>query len=308
MKLLVQPEDAAAPVLTAIRKARKTIDLYVFRLGHKAIEEALEGAVARGVVVRTLIANTASGGEKVLRKLEQRLLQMGATVSRTADDLIRYHGKMMVVDGSTLYLFAFNLVKRDIEKSRSLGLVMRRRDLVREAMRLFQADFDRKPYSPACKDLVVSPINARARLALFLRRARKQLLIYDSGLTDNAMIRILRDRLEAGVDVRIIGKMEKGHSPLSAQNCPGKRQHLRAIVRDGRFAFLGSQSLRKLELESRREIGVLIKSRKVVSRIVEIFEADWAATEAGAKAVKKQAAKAVKKLEEVKKAKERRAA
>jgi phosphatidylserine/phosphatidylglycerophosphate/cardiolipin synthase-like enzyme len=301
MKLLVQPDDEAAPVIAAIRKARKTIDLYVFRLGHKAIEEALEGAVARGVVVRTLIAHTAGGGEKALRKLEQRLLQMGATVSRTADDLIRYHGKIMIVDGTTLYLFAFNLVRRDVEKSRSLGVVMRRRDLVREAQRLFQADFDRKTYTPGAKDLLVSPVNARGRLALFLRRARKQLLIYDAGVTDNAMIRILRDRMGAGVDVRIIGKVEKGHGSLSAETLPGKRQHLRAIVRDGRTAFLGSQSLRKAELDARREIGVLIKSRKVVCRIVEIFEADWAKTEAGMKALKKQAAKAAAKLSEMKK-------
>ena len=35
--------------------------------------------------------------------------------------------------------------------------------------------------------------------------------------------------------------------------------HLRAIVRDGKAAFLGSQTLRRLELESRREIGVIVK-------------------------------------------------
>ena len=35
----------------------------------------------------------------------------------------------------------------------------------------------------------------------------------------------------------------------------GLRLHVRAIVRDRKAAFVGSQSLRKLELDKRREVG-----------------------------------------------------
>ena len=52
--------------------------------------------------VRALIAHTNRGGEKSLRKLEMRLLEAGVTVARTADDLPRYHGKMMIVDDDAL--------------------------------------------------------------------------------------------------------------------------------------------------------------------------------------------------------------
>ena len=41
---------------------------------------------------------------------------------------------------------------------------------------------------------------------------------------------------------------------------------------------MGSQGLRKLELDSRREVGVIVKDRKIVARIAEVFEKDWAAT------------------------------
>jgi cardiolipin synthase len=104
MELLVQPDDGIAPILEAIEGARKTIDMHIFRIDRKAIEKALAEAVKRGVVVRTLIAHTANNAEEALRKLEQRLLAIGATVSRSADDLVRYHGKMMVVDRKTLYV------------------------------------------------------------------------------------------------------------------------------------------------------------------------------------------------------------
>ena len=100
-------------------------------------------------------------------------------------------------------------------------MATRKRRLVQEALRLFEADFDRKPYTGGAKDFLVSPVNARERLAAFLKGARKQLLIYDEGVTDNAMIRILQDRAKAGVDLRIIGKVEKGHD-LSAEKYPGQ--------------------------------------------------------------------------------------
>jgi phosphatidylserine/phosphatidylglycerophosphate/cardiolipin synthase-like enzyme len=234
-----------------------------------------------------LISHTSASGEKALRKLEQRLLEIGATVSRTADDLVRYHGKIMIVDGRWLFVLAFSLTHRDIDHSRTLGVATRKRRLVQEAIRLFQADFDRKPYTGGAKDFLVSPVNARERLAAFLAGAKKQLLVYDEGVTDKAMIRVLHSRAKAGVDLRIIGKVEKGHD-VTAERYPGKRQHLRCIVRDGQAVFLGSQSLCKLELDARREIGVIVKDPKVVRGIVQMFESDWAETDAGKKQAKEK--------------------
>jgi cardiolipin synthase A/B len=290
MELLVQPEDGMDGVLKGIRKALRTIDMHIFRLDRKPIEKALADAVLRGVVVRTLIAHTNRGGENALRKLEQRLLAIGATVSRTADDLVRYHGKIMIVDRQTLCVLGYNLNRGDIGHCRSFGVVTRKRELVEEALKVFEADFDRKEYTGKPRDLVVSPVNARERLTQFIRGARKQLLMYGT-LTDKAAIRVLQDRARAGVEVRIIGKLEKGHDGLSAEKYCGGRLHVRAFVRDGRAAFVGSQGLRKLELDSRREIGVIVKDPRVVKRIAEVFAADWARTDAG----KKEAAKAGRK-------------
>ena len=50
---------------------------------------------------------------------------------------------------------------------------------------------------------------ARERLTAFIKGARKQLLIYDPKVSDNAMLKVLAERVEAGVDVRIIGKVEQ---------------------------------------------------------------------------------------------------
>ena len=293
MKLIIQPDAGVDPVVTAIKQAKKSLNVTVFRLDRNEVTRALETAVGRGVNVRALIANTHSGSDKVLRKLELRLLAAGVTVSRTADDLVRYHGKMMIIDERVLHVYGFNFTRLDIAKSRSLGVVTKNPKLVQEALKLFRADDTRQTYAPGCDRFVVSPENARERLARFIAGARKQLLIYDPHVSDDAMLRLIRQRINAGVDVRVIGKVEAKWK-IPSEKCPGSRLHIRAIMRDGRRASLGSQSLRRLELEKRREIGVIVNDKRVVKQMIAVFEQDWAETGSGKKDAKK-AEKAEKK-------------
>ncbi len=281
MKLIVQPDAGRLPVLAAIRRAKKLVDILIFRLDDREVLNALAAAVKHGVAVRALIAHTNRGGEKNLRKLEMRLLDAGATVTRTADDLARYHGKLMIIDRQVLHLYGFNFTSLDMTRSRSFGIVTRNRRFVDEALKLFDADCARQVYIPGYDRFIVSPENARERLTAFIAKAHRQLLIYDPKVADSAIIRLLVERARAGVDVRIIGKLEGSKSSVPFEKYPGKRLHVRAIVRDGNQAFLGSQSLRKFELEKRREIGLIVDDATVVNGLRQVFEQDWALTPSG---------------------------
>jgi phosphatidylserine/phosphatidylglycerophosphate/cardiolipin synthase-like enzyme len=274
VQLIIQPEAGIAPVVRAIRKAKTTLSICIFRIDRGEIEQALAAAVQRGVAVSALIAHTNRGGDNALRKLELRLLEIGATVSRTADDLVRYHAKYMIAD-DVLHVFGFNFTKLDIDKSRSFAIATKDRKAVAEAVKLFTADNNRQPYSPGRSHLIVSPETSRSSLAAFIKGARKQLCIYDLKVTDPAMVKLLNDRAAAGVQIRIIGGV-KGTSEAIRVCKPKKRIHIRAIIRDGRRAFVGSQSLRKEELSARREVGLLVNNPTVARRILQVFEADWA--------------------------------
>ena len=280
MNLIVQPEAGLAPVVRAIKRARRNVDIAVFRADREEIEKALGAAVQRGVKVRVLVAHTNSGGENRLRKLEQRLLEAGATVTRTGDDFVRYHGKFMVAD-DTLHLFGFNFTKVDTIKSRSFGVSTRDKSAVREALALFDADCTRQPFVPKRTHLVVSPENSREALTAFIKGARRQLLIYDVNVQDRTLIKLLEQQASAGVDVRVIGKC-KGGKGISVRPLRSMRLHVRAMVRDGARAFVGSQSLRRLELDQRREVGVLITNGVVARQIRDTVEADWTESESAA--------------------------
>jgi cardiolipin synthase A/B len=278
MKLIVQPDHGIQPVLRAVKRARESIDIAIFRCEIRALERELAAAVARGVAVRALVAHTNRGGDVALRGLELRLLAGGITVTRTDSDLVRYHGKLLMIDRVCLYVLGFNFTSGDL-KSRSFGVRTKNPGILRDVLALFEADRRRSEFRPTAPDLVVSPQNARQRLTRFLRKTRVSLEIYDPGVTDDAMIRLMKELGTKGVRIRILGKLEKKWQgdPFDARPFPG-RLHVRAIVRDGRRAFVGSQSLRKLELDERREVGLIVRAAPIVKEIQRIFEEDWAGT------------------------------
>jgi phosphatidylserine/phosphatidylglycerophosphate/cardiolipin synthase-like enzyme len=277
MKLIVEPDEGLRPLIAAVKRARRRIHIVIFRFDLEELEEALAKAVKRGIDVVALIAHTNKGGELSLRKLEQRMLKKGVTVNRTDDDMVRYHGKLLIVDRSVAYLLGFNYTEQDLE-SRSFGVITRSTRIVKELLRLFESDACRTEYTPRVRDLVISPENARSRLYTFLRKARQTLDIYDPKVADDEMLQLLEKKASQGVRIRIIGTLEKKWERAgfaAVQKLRNHRLHVRAIVRDGRRAFIGSQSLRKLELDERREVGIVIRDRKVVRKVEKVFNDDW---------------------------------
>ena len=277
MELLVQPGTGIKPLLDGIDKAEHTVQIVIFRFDRGEIEAALTRAVRRGVFVHALVAFTSQGqgGEQTLRNLEMRLLADGVSVARTATDLVRYHDKLMIIDQKSLYMLGFNYTYIDIERSRSFGIVTEKKEWVEEAVKLFTADATRQQYTPECDTFLVSPGNSRQQLLKFIQETRRQLCIYDGKLTDPDMIRLMQQKAKEGVDIRVIGAIGKRATGMKVAALP-MRLHAQTIIRDGEQMFLGSQSLRTLELDARREVGVIIDDAvHIVQKALEIFEADW---------------------------------
>jgi cardiolipin synthase len=274
VKLIIQPEAGVVPIIQAIKQAKKSIDVFIFRFDRDDVEKALAAAVQRGVMVRAIIAHTNRGGEGRLRKLEQRLLAAGVQVARSADDLLRYHAKYMIAD-STLHLLGFNFTKLDMDKSRSFAVSTKDSKSVQAAVRLFEADLTRQPHLPSKSNLVVSPENSREMLSSFIKGAKKDLAIYDAKVYDPAMIKLLKERAAKGVQVRVLGGIKGKDGEIEARKLTNMRLHVRAIVRDGTRAFVGSQSLRKDELENRREVGLIVTNPAMAKGILKVFESDW---------------------------------
>ena len=64
-----------------------------------------------------------------------------------------------------------------------------------------------------------------------------ELLIYDPKVSDRAMLRLLDERKNAGVDIRIIGHV--AGSRFQARDLSRMRRHTRTMIRDLGDVFLG---------------------------------------------------------------------
>jgi cardiolipin synthase len=98
------------------------------------------------------------------------------------------------------------------------------------------------------------------------------------------MAKLLDERAKAGVTVRMIGRLQRRIPGVTARKLAGLRLHTRSMVRDGKHAFVGSQSLREAELDARREVGLFFHNPKAVAGLMRTFEEDWNASESNSQA------------------------
>lgn len=275
MHVIIQPRDGIEPLLTGINQAKDSVEIVIYRLDRLEIEQALVIAASRGVRVHALITYTNKEDLKEIKKLERRLTERKIKVTRTGEDLVRYHSKVMIVDRRQLFLLTFNFTFLDIHHSRSFGIITKDKQLVAEAVRLFAADAAGKGHKVEAEHFVISPLNSRKKLTDFILGAEKQLLIYDGKLSDAQMLKHLENRAKAGVEIKIIGATSKPIKGVEVRPMPVIRLHTQAIIRDGAQVFFGSQSLRKVELDQRREIGLITDDKEAIQSFYLIFEMDW---------------------------------
>ena len=96
-----------------------------------------------------------------------------------------------------------------------------------------------------------------------------------ANLAELGLDALLRERVAAGVEVKVIGKVVPPVPGIVCVKSPRLRLHVRAMVRDRKSAFVGSQSLRRPQIDGRREIGVISPHSKVASAVARVFDQDW---------------------------------
>jgi phosphatidylserine/phosphatidylglycerophosphate/cardiolipin synthase-like enzyme len=281
LSLIVQPGDSFFPMVRAIDRAERSINLTVFRMDDPIVHKALVEAKQRGVRVRLLIASSARGWEEKNQKLLKDAKKAGISTKEPAGDSkrARYHYKVMTVDDSTAIIFTFNPTRENLHYTRDFGVELYAPRVASEINRLFDADWDDMPFTPnADSPLLISPFNSRAKMRLLLESAEKSIHIADAKVEDNAMLRILSEKARDGVDVRILG--DKGHhsvlpSMIQFRVTPRFKLHAKCVIVDGARAALGSMNLRTESLDRRREVGILIEDPNAVKRLNAVFNSDW---------------------------------
>jgi phosphatidylserine/phosphatidylglycerophosphate/cardiolipin synthase-like enzyme len=250
------------------------------------VRGALSNAVNRGVKVRTLISSKSKGWIKRNRKLSNELSGMGIEVRSPSDingaDLKRYHYKVLTVDDTYSLILTFNPTQRNLHYARDYGILINDDEITTELNRLFSADWDGKEFTPVDTALLISPYNSRGRLIELLESGQRSIRIMDAKVHDEEVRELLLRKARADCDVKIISRdlmFDDAAPNFHIRRFTKYKLHAKCIVVDTLRFFIGSQNLRAVSLDRRREVGIIIEDDPIARKIERIFDEDWATAE-----------------------------
>lgn len=281
ISLIVQPGDSFFPIVRAIDRAEKSINLTVFRMDDPIVQRALLEARKRGVRIRILISSSARGWEEANRKLLKDVKKAGIATKEPAGDSksARYHYKTMTVDDEQALIFTFNPTRENLHYTRDFGIEVYNPAVALEINRLFDADWDDMPFEPDAESpLLVSPYNSRAKMEALLASASESIHIADAKVEDPAIIKLLQKKAKAGVEVRILGDekhSDKGPAGLEYRAVPRFKLHAKLTIVDGKTAVIGSMNLRTESFDRRRELCISVDDPDIIKRLEAVFTSDW---------------------------------
>ncbi|HJQ67987.1 MAG TPA: phospholipase D-like domain-containing protein [Blastocatellia bacterium] len=283
LSLIIQPGDSFFPIVDAIDAAKQTIKMTIFRLDDPIVLDALSYAVARKVKVQALVAPASKGWTKRNKKLVEELSKLGVEVrmarSRKEKEKVkRYHYKMMMIDDQQSMVLTFNPTQKNLHYARDFGLLVRDQEITTELNRLFDADWHGETFRPKDLPLVVSPYNSRKKLVALLESAERTIRILDAKVQDQEVIGLLLRKASSGVNVQIISRdtyYDEVVPNFHVRQLARYKLHAKCVIVDSNRFFIGSQNLRKVSLDQRREVGMIVQDDAMARRIERVFDEDW---------------------------------
>jgi cardiolipin synthase A/B len=276
-----EPRDGYRPLVRMINKAQTIIFVEVYILTDKRIVHALQRAEAEGVSVYVMLEPHPFGMGTQPQQQRDILEASGIPTRWTRPGFQLTHAKFMVFDDRVAVISTANFSRSAFSNNREFLVVDRVRKDVRQISNIFRADWDR--ISPVIDDanLLVSPLSARAKLLQLLERARHSVDIYSEEFADLALEKSLAD-LARKIKIRII--LPKNASPpavtyFKQHGVPVRELkkpyiHAKALIVDGRLAYVGSENFSTASLNDNREVGILLRGGVVLS-LEKIFRGDW---------------------------------
>lgn len=285
LRIWVLPEAGSTPFVEALSEARRSIRITIYQMGEGPILEMLERKARSGVGVQVIFDGAQSSFN---RRAFDRLYDAGARVHWSSPEFYFTHAKTMIIDDKVAMIATANYDTIHTATSRDYVVRNTDPDDVAVMKRVFEADWQERTPNLRCTRLLISPVNARRRLLSLIDEATRTLDIESTQLADEEVRGAVLERAEAGVAVRVIlaepGWVEanldaarlltRHRVPVRFLRTPGV--HTKAILVDGRKAYVGSINLSHTSISENREIGLITKERPVLDTISKTFATDWA--------------------------------
>ncbi len=279
--VLMLPEESHI-FLNILGSARKSLWVEVYILTNDEIISIFESSARRGVDVRVILERSPYGAPDINVEAYYRLIASGVNVKWDSSRYPNVHAKFAIIDGETLVVGTANYAYSSLHHNREYVAIVKG-DPVQDAVKVFLADWKGES-TPAVSQILVSPGNMRYGLISLLTEARNTILIEAEYITDNEFINILKQKARSGVTVKVIMEYndanthtyrELSESGVLVKWARGLTMHAKMIVIDGMKVYVGSANFTPTSMDSNRELGVVLESKEVVSKIIDTFNGDW---------------------------------
>ena len=291
--LVVLPDDSARPMLDAINHAIRSLRIKMFVFSDPAILHAVIAAQKRGVNVRVMLNPARRSGESENEASRKLLTSAGVNVLDSNPTFDLTHEKSMVVDDETAFVMSFNWEPRNLTETRDYAVVTSAHHEVAEVMECFDADWERKPFTPDDHSHLIWCVgNGRQRIGQFIDEAKHTLWLQNERYQDPVIIERLVKAAERGVKVHVMArpahklkkeKLLEGVGGLrilddvgvKVHKLTGLKLHAKLLLADNVRGIVGSINLAPGSFDSRRECAIEVRDEDVVDRLHEVTHADW---------------------------------
>jgi cardiolipin synthase len=291
--LIVLPDDSAQPILDAISTAKKSLRIKMFALSDPRILEALIATHQRGIKIRVMLNPARRSGEIQNKGSRSVLREAGIDVLDANPAFDVTHEKSMVIDDAKAFIGSLNWEPENFEKTRDYAVATTDAEEVREVIDCFEADWRREPFEPRkSSNLIWCPGPGRQRIAQFIDGARHSLFVQNERYQDAIIVEhIVRAKLR-GVKVHVMTrpshslraeKLVEGVGELRLMQDVGipihkikhLKLHAKMLVADRSRAIIGSINLTSGSFDKRRELGIRLTDRAIVSTLWKVVHEDW---------------------------------
>ncbi len=291
--LVVMPDDSSQPILDAINRASQSLRIKMFTFSDPHLLHAVIAAHRRRVKVRIMLNPARRSGEVENEASRKMLTDAGVEVidSNPAFDLT--HEKSMVVDDQTAFVMSLNWETRNFTETRDYAVVTKHGHEVGEVIECFDADWDRKSFTPGEHSHLIWCIgNGRQRIGQFIDEAKHSLWVQNERYQDPVIIERLVRANHRGVKVHVLArpphklkkeKLVEGVGGLrilddvgvKVHRLKGLKLHAKLLFADGVRAIIGSINLAPGSFDSRRELAIEVHDGEIVDRLHTIVHQDW---------------------------------
>lgn len=295
----VAPEAFIGPTglqdrLTAlIDSAQQTLDVQMYLFTVKALATRIVAAQTRGVAVRVILDPDEAGNAAVLPTFTSN-----GVPNRSASTVYPFsHAKYLVIDGAKAVIMSMNFNADAMTRERNYGFVDTDLRDVADTRAIFEMDWalagaePPKPADLTCTRLVVTPVNAEAKLLAHVNGSKTTLELEALYLTETSLRNAVGAAADRGVAVRVILEDPSDQAQnaatrtfLEAKHIPvhyvlGQFYlHAKLIIADG-VSFVGSENFSAPGLQMNREVGGLLVEPSAAMVSHAQFELDWTATQ-----------------------------